>query len=58
MCVLSTDKNECQLGESTCPSRSRCVNEEGGYTCLCPAGYGYNKKRNECTGSLGVIGKR
>ncbi|KAH3813043.1 hypothetical protein DPMN_141492 [Dreissena polymorpha] len=34
-----TDVNECLTGLSRCENGGTCVNEIGGYKCLCPPGF-------------------
>uniref|UniRef100_A0A914W7R3 EGF-like domain-containing protein n=1 Tax=Plectus sambesii TaxID=2011161 RepID=A0A914W7R3_9BILA len=43
-----TDKNECETGEHDCPSNSRCINLDGGYTCECSTGFNMTADGRHC----------
>ena len=50
----SADIDECQ-DQRACPSNSTCVNNLGGFDCVCSAGYRYNKTKGTCEGEKYVV---
>ena len=45
-----TDDNECESGTDECPADAKCKNMVSGYTCVCGAGFAFDKKSNSCRG--------
>lgn len=48
-----TDVDECASNRHDCKGSSECVNNKGGYTCVCPVGFQIDENRscqdvNEC----------
>ncbi|KAJ3164071.1 hypothetical protein HDU88_005725 [Geranomyces variabilis] len=43
-----SDLDECVLGTDTCEPRATCVNQPGGYQCICDASAGYVTINNRC----------
>jgi hypothetical protein len=41
---ICTDIDECAEGTATCAANAKCVNKEGGYSCLCNVGFIGNGK--------------
>ena len=42
------DDDECATGNNRCPDDSTCTNNDGGYTCDCPAGYQWDSAGGVC----------
>ena len=36
---MNVDEDECVTGSDNCGSGQVCMNTEGGFTCVCAAGY-------------------
>ena len=49
-----TDINECQSLENRCSDNEDCMNNEGGYSCPCKAGYEKltDDLNEKCTGKF------
>ena len=45
-----TDDNECESGTDECPADAKCKNMVPGYTCVCGAGFAFDKQSNSCRG--------
>ena len=45
-----TDDNECESGTDECPTDATCKNMVPGYTCVCGAGFAFDKRSNSCRG--------
>ena len=45
-----TDDNECESGTDECPADAKCKNMVPGYTCVCGAGFAFDKRSNSCRG--------
>ncbi|KAJ3169723.1 hypothetical protein HDU87_000557 [Geranomyces variabilis] len=43
-----SDLDECALGTDTCEPLATCVNQPGGYQCICNASAGYTMINNRC----------
>lgn len=53
-CILSrpsADRDECSTGEANCHGvASKCINEIGGYRCVCDEGYRLSADGFSCIG--------
>ncbi len=47
-CILAADVNECVEGNGGCAQR--CMNEAGGFRCLCERGWELNADGRSCDG--------
>ena len=48
--LSSTDKDECQTREASCPQNSSCQNTAGSYRCECDRGL--QLRNNKCDGKI------
>ena len=48
---FNTDIPECERDEDNCDSNATCFNTDGGFYCLCNAGYTGSGEDGDCKGA-------